>query len=338
MDNITSSENDALIVSELTLRSLSSIDFIIKTKAIRELWKGLSMVIATTACGAIIFGRARIGKTRAMMSIADSLCEKYGEDYPVIMWDITDHAITERNFYCSLLMAMDAVNIPKNSTALALKERVLNELTMVAYKTPFKKVVIMLDEAWKLDEKDFSWLMDLYNNLSRKDILLTCFLFGTRELKDFKGFLKANGKDQIIGRFMVNEFEFFGIREAAELRLCLLELDRMNITTPEGVGGISILDFYFPDRGDMSFADLSVDYWDAFTSVRKKQHIMAEDIPMKYFIDSFIVMLQKHGNYGAEKAAFPSFKDIVGCIMDTGFGESDDEYKPGKRSKQHRRY
>ena len=324
---------------ELILRNINSTDFIIKTKAIHELEQQILSWLTTSCCGAIIYGRARIGKTKAMRSIADSIKEKYGENFPVIAWDITDHAITEKNFYTSLLMAMGFEDIPRSMTALMLKQKILNALSIAAYETPFRKVVIMLDEAWKLSEKDFSWLMDLYNNLSRKDILLTCFLFGTQELKDFKTELKYLGKDQIIGRFMINEFKFYGIKTKEEIMLCLVSFDNMSVRTDEE----KIIDYFFPDRDDEApFLDLGNDYWNAFMDIRKRNNIKAKDIPMKYFIDSFIYLLQDYGFYSENPVSFPSFKELMACIEKSGYGESDDEYVlskgKSKKLKTHKRY
>ena len=327
------------LTSELTLRGISSPGFIIKTKEIRELEERLLSCLSTTACGAIIYGRPRIGKTRAMMSVAEGIRAKYGDGFPVVMWDITDHAITEKNFYTSLLMAMGIGHVPGRPTALALKERVLNELAIAAYRMPFKKAVIMLDEAWKLSEKDFSWLMDLYNILSRKDILLTCFLFGTRELKDAKEQFKKLGKDQIVGRFMVNEFQFHGMREAEELKLCLMAMDRMTVQTQEGATSVPVSDAYFPNREGAEFFGLGDDYWKAFMQAREDFRLKSADVPMKYFIDSFILLLQDCGACGENPAAFPGYGDIYSCIRKSGYGESDDEYENSKRhGRQPRRY
>ena len=322
------------LTSELTLRKISSIDFNIKTRAIHQLEKSIFEWLSTSTCGAIIYGRARIGKTRAMMCIAKSIKKKYGDDFPVISWDITDHAITEKNFYTSLLMAMGYEKIPRGSTALALKERVLNVLSLEAYNTPFKKVVIMLDEAWKFSEKDFSWLMDLYNNLNRKDILLTCFLFGTHELKDIKDEFKVQGKDQIIGRFMINEFQFYGMKEVQEMALCLISFDQMTIYD-EDTTSILILDYYFPNREDKKFSTICNDFWNAFTYVRETHGVKAKDIPMKYFIDSFILMLQKYGRFGSDPKAFPEAKNLISCVELSGYGETDDEYIKCKKSRKY---
>ncbi|MCR4657824.1 MAG: ATP-binding protein [Lachnospiraceae bacterium] len=321
------------VTSELTLRAISSADFIIRTKAIRSLEEQMMMWLSISACGAIIYGRARIGKTRAMLSVASDIRNRYGAGFPVIIWEITDHAVTEKHFYTSLLMAMGIEGIPRSQTALALKQRVLNELVMAACQTPFRRAVLMLDEAWKFTEKDFSWLMDLYNILSRKDVLLTCFLFGTRELKDIKTGFKRLGKDQIVGRFMINEFQFYGMKEPEELMLCMLDFDKATVTVEcGGHSSVPIIDYYFPDRGDRTFYGIGGEYWEAFMHIRSEYGIKAEDIPMKYLIDSFILILRRHGRFGEDKVCFPGAREIERCIRDSGYGESDDEYELSKNS------
>ena len=194
-------------LSGITLRYISSVRFVIATRSILELERKVYTWLKIGITGACIWGRARIGKSYAVQYIAKSIQQKFGGNFPVIIWNITDHPATEKNFYASLLMAM-GLSCPKRDTALFLKERVLNELIIRASDTPYREVVIFIDEAWKLNEADFSWLMDLYNNLKCKDIHIVSFLFGTRELKNLKNELKLCGKDQIVGRFMVCEEHF----------------------------------------------------------------------------------------------------------------------------------
>lgn len=166
-------------LSGITLRYISSVRFVIATRSILELERKVYTWLKIGITGACIWGRARIGKSYAVQYIAKSIQQKFGGNFPVIIWNITDHPATEKNFYASLLMAM-GLSCPKRDTALFLKERVLNELIIRASDTPYREVVIFIDEAWKLNEADFSWLMDLYNNLKCKDIHIVSFLFGTR--------------------------------------------------------------------------------------------------------------------------------------------------------------
>ena len=143
------------VINALTLQKLKSNDFIIQTKAIKELDQKLEDLLARGACGAIVVSRTRVGKTCGAIYVKNCFQEYYGKDFPVIMWDVTDHAVTQKNFYSTLLTAM-GVPHKTNSTALTLRERTLNELVLRANNTIFHKVVIMIDEAWRFAENDFS--------------------------------------------------------------------------------------------------------------------------------------------------------------------------------------
>ena len=149
-------DND-IYANELTMTMLRSDDFIIYTKEIRALEAKILEIVMLGNCGACVVSRPRCGKTTSMVYIARSLKQRYGEEFPVVMWDITDHPVTEKNFYSTLLTAM-GVKHTVNHTALVLKNRVLSELVTLASDTPFNKVVLMIDEAWRLDEKYDSYL------------------------------------------------------------------------------------------------------------------------------------------------------------------------------------
>lgn len=318
-------DNKDFVINILTLQKLKSNDFIIRTKAIEELEQKLSDLLSRGACGAIIVSRTRVGKTCGAIYVKKSFQKYYGENFPVIMWDVTDHAVTQKNFYSTLLSAMGVPHKSSN-TALMLRERTLNELILRANDTIFHKVVIIIDEAWRFAENDFSWLMDLYNVLRRSDIQLTCFMFGTWELRDLKNSFKRNRKNQIVERFMNNEYQFYGIREPAELGLCLYALDDIKTVNPEGEG-CSLKEFYFPRSGkDDSFFSLMNDYWNAFQNIKIKYGLTASDIPMDYVMESFKILLTSYGKLAINAIVFPSYKEIYESIIATNYAEACDEY------------
>ena len=101
-----------------------------------------------------------------------------------------------------------------------------------ASATPLKRIVFMIDEAWKLAAKEFDWLMDLYNTLQNKyDVQMSVFLFGTKELLALRECLISDKQNQIVERFMLNSHRFYGIRSEMELGMCLMELDRQKFLT-----------------------------------------------------------------------------------------------------------
>ena len=77
--------------------------------------------------------------------------------------------------------------------------------------------------------------------------------------------------------------------------------------------------------GKSVFYSLADEYWDAFQNVRAKYNILADDIPMKYFIDSFNVCLDMYGILSFDPVYFPSVSELMASIKISGYGESDDE-------------
>ena len=318
------------IMSDMTLEHISK-NIIVPTRNVIELEQQIHTWIAIGAIGGCVWGRPRIGKTHAMNYIARGLEKRFGENFPCFIWNITDHPDTEKTFYASILLAIGCPVPTLRRTALELKDMLINALCISAHDTWLRKIVLFIDEAWQLNEADFSRLMDLYNNLALKKVQFTCFLFGTRELHDLKNNLKIRGKDQIIGRFMVYEQQFFGLRSAEELSLCLSEMDSVKMLDKNGIESQTRLSqFYFPEGRGHTFYLLYNDYWKAFQCIRSKYGIIEEDVPMQYVMDSFNLCLEDYGVLSRTSVSFPGYEELVKCIEKSGYGESDDKHQPLK--------
>ena len=324
MDN--TAINSDVFTNELTMTKLNSDDCIIYTKEINALENKILEIVMLGNCGACVVSRPRCGKTTAMIYISRSLKSRYGENFPVIMWDITDHPITEKNFYSTLLTAM-RVKHSARSTALNLKERVLSELVTLACDTYIKKIVLMIDEAWRLGELDFICLMDLYNILRRHNLQLITIFFSTNELLSLKRRFKSEGLDQIVERFFLNVYQFHGIRDIGELMICLLALDNMSIVTMNDKSSpISLREFYFPKAPVGShFYNLGNIYWDAFNNIKTQYSMTVDDIPMEFMMCSFRILLACYGKLANDPIVWPGYQEIHDSIIRSGYTESDDE-------------
>ena len=330
----STSDNKDHCTNELTMTMLRSDDFIIYTKEIADLERSIMEIVMLGNCGACVVSRPRCGKTTSMVYISHSLKEHYGKNFPVVLWDITDHAVTEKNFYSSLLTALK-VKHSAHSTALDLKNRVLAELVTLACDTIFKKVVLMIDEAWRLNEKDFTWLMDLYNILRRHELQLITVFFSTNELLNLKKKFKTEGLDQIVERFFLNIYNFHGIRDKGELLICMHAFDQMNVATMENIEPVSLKDFYFP-RADkeLHFRDLTDTFLDAFTNIRVTHGMTVNDIPMEFVVGSFRILLGCYGKLSNKCVVWPDYKVIHESIIRSGYTESDDEKLVNNRVKR----
>lgn len=92
-----------MIISQDTLDNyFVSNEFNITTPAIMELQGQVLRWVSDGVPGAIIYGRPRIGKTRAILYIANVLRAKYGRELPIYVLNATEHVPKDKFFYSEL--------------------------------------------------------------------------------------------------------------------------------------------------------------------------------------------------------------------------------------------
>lgn len=310
-------EHDLIDIADLD-RYLGSIKYTIPTKSILDLQDKVEDWIAMNDCGAIIYGESRVGKTRAIRYISTHLKEKYSTQLPVYTFTATDHTVTQKTFYASLLTALGHED-PHKGTAVQMRQRLVNRIIVNALDTKYRRAVLFIDEAYLLSDKEYIWLIDIYNELNLHDILFTVFLFGTRELKQQKTGYIASGKKQIVLRFMVNEFEFKGLTNQKEAIICMASMDK-----PFHMPGINesiiLSQFFFPLAYNDGYrlSSSANDLWNAFEIIKKKNNLHTDQILMKHFVDSIIFCMKRYGKYG-HSLYQPTIEEWETSIIDSGF-------------------
>jgi len=292
-------------------------EFNITTPAIMELKKNVLKWISDGTPGAIIYGRPRIGKTRAILYIASVLKAKYGRELPIYVLNATEHVPKDKFFYSELLKTVGHTEFDKGTVSM-LKDRLLNALLASACNTKSRKIILFIDEAYNFSEKDFRWLMDVYNNLNLKDVHLYVFLVGSEELIARKQALIMAKQHQIVGRFMVEEFKFHGLQSPKELSLCLFNYDN-----PLDIGGETVIltkeffpQAYMDGKKLITCADVLMD---EYLKMMKEIGIPASsEIPMMYFVNTIKYCLNAYGIYG-KKIYFPGAEEWREAIINSGY-------------------
>lgn len=299
-------------------RYLGSINYTIPTKSILDLQNKVEEWVAMNDCGAIIYGESRAGKTRAILYISSHLKDKYGSQLPIYTFTATDHIPTQKTFYASLLSAIGHEEAHKG-TAVQMRQRLVNRIIVNALDTKYRRAVLFIDEAYLLSDKEYLWLIDIYNELNLHDILFTVFLFGTKELKDQKAGYISAGKKQIVLRFMVNEFEFKGITNQREAAICLASIDKP--FKPDGYNEEIILsELYFPEayKDGYKLTDYAEDIWNAFEIIKNENNIYTEQILMKHFMDAILFCTREYGIFG-KNIYQPTISEWKESIIRSGF-------------------
>ena len=307
-----------MITSQDTLDNyFVSNEFNITTSAIMELQAQVLKWVSDGTPGAIIYGRPRIGKTRAILYIASVLKAKYGRELPIYVLNATEHIPKDKFFYSELLKVVGHPEFDKGTVSM-LKERLLNSLFTCACNTKYRKIILFIDEAYNFTEKDFKWLMDIYNNLNLKNIHLYVFLVGSEELIARKQALIMAKQHQIVGRFMVEECHFHGIQSAKEMSICMANYDR-----PLEIAGeqVSLTKEFFPDafldgKRLFSCADMLMD---EYLKMMKEIGIPpVSEIPMMYFVNTIKYCLNNYGING-QKLYFPTEDVWRNSILNSGY-------------------
>ena len=310
--------NDDRIDMDELERHLGSIHYTVPTKAIMDLKTRVEEWISMNDCGAIIYGEARVGKTRAIHYLSEHLRDKYGTELPIYTLCATDHVPTQKTFYSSLLMSLGHEEAHKGS-AVQLRQRIVNRIIVNALDTKYRRAVLFVDEAYLLSDKEYTWLIDIYNELNLNDILFTVFLFGTVELKKQKKGYISSGKKQIVLRFMVNEFEFMGITNEREAVICLSSIDKPFII--KGYSDEIILsELFFPlaYADGMTLSSYAKDIWEAFMEIIKTNKINTKQVLMKHFMDAVFYCMKIYGFYG-KKLYAPTKAEWLDSIKESGF-------------------
>ncbi|MES2026441.1 MAG: ATP-binding protein [Pseudomonadota bacterium] len=166
----------------------------------------------------------RFGKTTAIRLIKEKIGEALNGT-PVVGHIARRHAKSdEGRFYKELLESSDMA-VPPGRDAGDRFNRLWKGWWSQVLTRRSKRIVLIIDEAQKLSEAEYSWLIDVANILAEKRISLCVVLFGQPDLLSVRQTFFQVGRMDILGRFMVQVHTFEGIRNAEQLAEVMLALD-----------------------------------------------------------------------------------------------------------------
>ena len=301
---------------------IESGNYHIITKEILDLYGVINKWIKNRLPGGIVYGRPRLGKTRAIEYMRYYLKEEYGKEFPIFSILCSQHKPSENKFYTDMLREVGH-GFYSQGKAEVKKERLINFFIEEAEKSNQGKIVLFIDEAHMLFEQDYNWLIDIYNQLDRKKINMTVILVGQEELKHQRSSFIVSKKNQIIGRFMVQEYKFSGIKSLQEMKICLDGYDFSSEYPADS--GWSFTRYFFPEAYDNGYRltnDAEV-IFNSFQNLRLENNIKSEfEIPMQYFTLSINNCLSTYGANG-KNVYWPSKMNWEQVIQDSGYLESE---------------
>lgn len=269
--------------------------YVLSTPPLGRLCDDLKQWVDNRAAGAIVVGPPRFGKTKGIAFGADELREHFGATFPVLRFCCRDYSFpTEGRFFEDLLSDFGHA-MSRSGTASAKRARLTQFLIQEACDADHRRLVLLGDEAQKLHEQQYKWLVDIYNELDRHDICTTVVLVGQPELVHQREAFQKAKKMQIVGRFMVHLHRFSGLRNQSDFEYCLQGYDEAS-EYPEH-SEWSFTQYFFPAgfHAGWRLASEAKQLWKAFQQVRAEAKLPGKaEIPMQYFSRTVEYVLKKY--------------------------------------------
>jgi hypothetical protein len=273
--------------------------YVIATPPVCLLYEKVRGWVANRASGVAIYGKQRFGKTRAIRYLVAELKQEFGQDLPILCILCRDCRVpTESAFFENLLRALN--HAITTGTATTKRDRLTEFLYEQSQRTGGgKRLIIILDEAQKLHEMQYRWLVDVHNELDDRGVNLTWLLVGQEELIHMREVFVKTKKQQLIGRFMTHQHVFTGVTSASDFEFCLASYDDPTRTEYPPGSGWSYTRYYFPAAYENGFrlAGEAENLWQAFHKVRVESRLPADaEIPMQYFAGTVEYALKTYGS------------------------------------------
>lgn len=274
-------------------------NYLIPTNEISRMYEHVLSWIENRSPGAIIYGRPRLGKSRATSYLVKRLPLDIGENTPIYHILCRRYKNPNENFFFEDLLKSVGHSIITTGKLNQKRDRLMKFLLEQTSISNSKKIIFFIDDAQRLIEIQYDWLMDLHNELDSYGITLTTILVGQKELIHQKSAFINGGKHQIIGRFMCHQYRFKGIESLNDLQICLNCYDS---------------DSYYPSDSECTFTEYFLtdayiqgyrllhsaeDIYQIFIDLRRTNKLPAKfEIPMLYMTLTIEYILKKFGSNG----------------------------------------
>jgi hypothetical protein len=275
--------------------------YLVPTKEVLRLMNSMCKIVNNRLPGMIVYSRPRLGKTSAVKYAIDNLPTMVGAPLPILIANSNWYRVpSEEKFYFDLLSDFK-FPFPARRKPAEMRRQIVNLMLEKAEKSKMRRIILIMDEAHRLTEYHYNWLMDIYNELDREKVSMTVISVGQEELLNRRTFFLEQKKSQIIGRFMTHEHHFSGLRTVDDIRFVLKCYDSPQVSAYPKDSDWSYTRYFFPyayERGERLEKSAQILY-DLFEAIRKEHGVSTEfEIPMEYFAFTVENALKIYGSHG----------------------------------------
>lgn len=288
--------------------------------------------------GCLVYGTQRFGKSHALVQVVADLRERFGDSLVivVIMVEFMDERPRMAGHYQDHLEAVDHM-LPDQGIGKDKRRRFREFIVEQVAGSAQRRLVLIYDDAQFLWAHQYGWMMSDYNYFYGKGIKPTYALVGQRELLDQKRSFISAGRQQLVGRFMVQEHEFHGVRNIDDLREILKAYDEYSEYPEEHGFSYSAYFFTAAFANGWRLASHAQEFMDSYTRLKTSRAIpIANEIGLQYLmpvIEQFLI------EFKDSTLLSPHIDSswLEDAILWTGYIDAEKARKPDKRQRTRKR-
>lgn len=290
------------------------------TPSIRKVYTVLANELVQHNPGCSFYAYSRFGKTSAIRVLNAMLAQTFPK-IPMLTINAHRHLrFSELTYTEELLEACR--HDTKAGKALARRSRFIKYLWSLAHERQSDRIVLFIDEAQNWSESELTYLRDISNDLDLEfNIALFSVFFGQPEMEGLRNSLLQSNRQDLVGRFMLKQYQFPGITSLNELTYVMRCYDDPAISEyPEG-SGISYTESLLTAAYGSGFrlAGQSGHLWKAFREAAGTFKI--DQIGMRWVSASIRNFLYDH--LAKDKPDFRPLADAwTSAVNTSGFADS----------------
>ncbi|MDX5297716.1 MAG: ATP-binding protein [Gammaproteobacteria bacterium] len=264
---------------------------LLETPAMARLKNDIHRWMWTGATGAIVAGKARVGKTTAIRHLSKSLRTRGGHHVPSFFVSITRRdTATISSVFRNLCLSSD-LRVTNHDRADHLSDRFVHYVCDTCLANEVMQAVLFVDEMQRLAPRQLDAFAEIYDDLARLGIgLLVIFIGNDPECWRLAPRASDDQYAHVYGRFFTQHSGFQGLLSKNDVQSVVKQYD--NLRYP--ADGPTYTGFFLPDavRSGWRLSSMSDMLWRGF-----RRHQKAYQIPswgMQYFTATVNVLLSDY--------------------------------------------
>ncbi|EAZ85485.1 hypothetical protein BB14905_14850 [Bacillus sp. B14905] len=281
--------------------------------------------------GAIIYGKPRMGKTSLINYIRRTLNEEFDTPIPTFHIMCKTYASPKESTFFGDLLASVGHSLSLEGSTPEKRIRLNNYLVNTVEKSNQNKLVFFIDDAQRLTDIQYNWLMDIYNELDAYGICLISVLVSQEEIITRLNRFRERKLTQIIGRFMSDDYRFTGVMTKDDLSYLLNEYDEGS-EYPVG-SNISFTQHYFPTNYEKGFRLFNYlpQLLSAFAQIQDEHDIVEfKEIPMLYITRAVEFILRNYSE-NEHNVSEITVQNWIEAIEESGYVNANSSLYKDKR-------